>query len=71
MQLLAAPEGDGEPPTSVDGLATLATLSDVSGEVDLTSDEPVTTRYLVVYLTALAPTDGGFRGGIAEVTVRP
>jgi hypothetical protein len=70
VQLLAAHE-DGTAPTAVDGLATLETLSGASNAVTLTAQEPVTTRYLVVWLTALPPTDGGFRGGIAEVTVRP
>ena len=71
MELLAGmPQGDGEP-TSVDGLATLATRSDVSNRVTLTADEPVTTRYLVVWLTSLPPSEGGFKGAISEVTVRP
>jgi putative peptidoglycan lipid II flippase len=70
VQLLAVPQGDGEP-TSVDGLATLATRSDVSNRVTLTADEPVTTRYLVVWLTSLPPSEGGFKGAISEVTVRP
>jgi hypothetical protein len=70
VQVLAAPDG-GEAPTTTDGLVTLDTLSGVRNRVTLTAEEPVTTRHLVVWLTALAPTDGGFRGGIAEVTVRP
>ncbi|HET6563073.1 MAG TPA: hypothetical protein VFG72_14460 [Marmoricola sp.] len=70
VQLLAAPKG-GKAPTAVEGLTTLDTRSGVSKEVTLTAEEPVTTRYLVVWLTALAPTDGGYRGAIAEVTVRP
>jgi hypothetical protein len=70
VQLLAAAEA-ARPPTAVDGLATLDTLSGVSNEVTLTAEEPVTARHLVVWLTALPPTEGGFRGGIAEVTVRP
>jgi Protein kinase domain len=70
LQLLAAPEAGGAP-TAVDGLDTLDTRSGVSSQVTLEAEEPVTARYLVIWLTALAPTDGGFKGGIAEVTVRP
>ena len=36
----------------------------------LTADEPVTTRYLVVWLTALPDIGDGFRGKVAEIDVR-
>ena len=70
LDLLAAPEGSG-PPEGVDGLDTVSSASDVGGEVVLELDEPVTTRYLVVWLTSLPPSDGGYRGRIAEIVVRP
>ncbi|WP_338420093.1 discoidin domain-containing protein [Raineyella fluvialis] len=42
----------------------VASASGASGTVDLTTSSPVTTRYVMIYLTSL-PTDGGgqFRGG--------
>ncbi len=39
-------------------------------KLTLTPDQPVTARWLVVWLTSV-PDVGGFRGGIAEVVVRP
>jgi hypothetical protein len=46
-----------------------------SGELgdpaDLSFDEPVTTRYVLLWLTGLAPSDGGFSAEVAEVTLTP
>ncbi len=69
LQLLAAPEGGSEP-TTTDGLTTVAAPGAASGEIVLSGDETVVTRYLVVWLTALPPADGGYRGAVAEVVVR-
>ena len=38
---------------------------------DLSFDEPVTTRYVLLWLTGLAPSDGGFSAEVAEVTLTP
>ncbi|MDP9430346.1 MAG: protein kinase family protein [Actinomycetota bacterium] len=38
---------------------------------DLSFDEPVTTRYVLLWITRLAPSDGGFSAEIAEVTLTP
>jgi hypothetical protein len=38
---------------------------------DLSFDEPVTTRYVLLWLTGLAPSDGGFAAEVAEVTLTP
>jgi hypothetical protein len=62
LQLLAGPEDAGAP-TAVDGLATLVTRSGVSNQVTLTADEPVRTRYLVVWLTALPRPTAASRAG--------
>jgi hypothetical protein len=58
-------------PTSIDGLDVAAKgTSDDDGTVTLTPDEPVTGRYLVVWLTSVPTVEGDFRGSIAEVEVR-
>jgi hypothetical protein len=59
-----------EPPTDVAGLteAGSATASGTRARVSL--EEPVSGRYLVVWLTAVPAVDGGFRGEVAEVVVR-
>ena len=69
LQLLAAP-AEASAPTSVDGLTTVATVSGGAGDVELAGDRPTTTRYLVVWLTALPEAGGGYRGAVAEVVVR-
>ncbi len=69
VELLAAPEEFGAP-TSTDGLRRVAAAGDAGPKLTLTPDEPVTTRYLVVWLTALPPVDGDYKGRVAEITVR-
>lgn len=68
LELLAADEGAGAP-TSTDGLDVVATAENAGTEVDLELEEPVTTRYLVVWLTSLPPAEGDFVGQIAEIDV--
>ena len=53
-----------------EGLEEVDAATGVGGEVTLTADEAVTTRYLVVWLTALPDVGGGFRGKVAEIDVR-
>lgn len=69
VQLLAAGEGSGAPTTAT-GLDRVATRTGVGGRVVLAPDSPVTTRYLVLWLTALPSVDGGYQGQVAEVVVR-
>jgi hypothetical protein len=70
VRLLAAPKGASGAPTSVQGLTTVDSRKGAAGDVRLAGTQAVTTRYLVVWLTALPPVSGGYRGGIAEVSVR-
>jgi hypothetical protein len=70
VQLLAAPAGATARPTGTGGLRAVAGAEGASGKVHLAPDQAVTTRYLVVWLTALPRVDGGYQGGIAEVAVR-
>jgi hypothetical protein len=70
LKLLAAPAGTTAAPTSVQGLTTVDSHQGAAGDVRLTAAKPVTTRYLVVWLTALPPVPGGYRGGIAELSIR-
>jgi hypothetical protein len=70
LEILAAPDGAGQP-DNVDNLQRVAGAQDVGGRTVLDLDEPVTTQYLVVWLTSLPPVEDGFRGRIAEIVVRP
>jgi hypothetical protein len=58
-----------EPPTAVAGLTPVASDTAESDELEITLERPATGRYLVVWLTSLPPSDGGFRGSVAEVVV--
>ncbi|MDU7360346.1 MAG: murein biosynthesis integral membrane protein MurJ [Propionibacteriaceae bacterium] len=41
------------------------------GKGTITPDAKLSTRYVLVYLTALPKVDGGFQGEIAEISVQP
>ena len=69
LEILAAPKGSAKP-TSISGLKQVASKSGAGTSVDLTLDKTVDTRYLVVWLTSLPPVSGGYKGQIAEVSVR-
>jgi hypothetical protein len=46
----------------------VAASGELTGTDQLTFAAPVTARYLLVWITGLTHTDGGFTGGLAEVT---
>ena len=69
LDILAAPDAQTAP-TGTDGLSTVATKKGAGPAVDLRLKKPVTTQYLVVWLTSLPPVPGGFKGQIAEISVR-
>jgi hypothetical protein len=69
LQLLAAPDAKAAP-SSTDGLPAVATAKDAGTHVDLVPKKPVTTRWLVVWLTSLPPAPGGYQGKVAEISVR-
>lgn len=57
------------PPPGVDGLVPVASAEDAGGRAALELEEPTSTRYLVVWLTALPAAAEGFSGGLREVEV--
>lgn len=70
LELRAAPENATDPPGDAAGWNVVSSATDAGEEVTFEPDEPVTTRYLLVWFTKLPPSEGGFRGGISEVSVR-
>jgi serine/threonine protein kinase len=68
VQILAAPDAPAAP-SSTDGLDTVATRDGAAGRADLTLKKPVTTQWLVVWLTSLPAAPGGFQGRVAEISV--
>jgi serine/threonine protein kinase len=71
LTLFAAPEGSSAP-TDIEGLTRVARETGVQGRVRLpvATAEPVRTRWLVVWLTALPVSGSGYRGQVSEVVVR-
>jgi hypothetical protein len=69
LELRATPEGQTSPPQVAGDLHVVASASDARSQVKLTPQSPVSTRFLLVYLTKLPPTEGGYKGGIAELKV--
>jgi hypothetical protein len=69
LEVLAAP-GAHHAPTTTRGLRTVATRKDAGTKVDLSLTKPVTTRWLVIWLTSLPRVSGGYEGTVSEVAVR-
>jgi len=65
------PAGTTRPPLSSDRQwEVVAEQSGAQKSATLTPAEPVTTRFVLVYLTSLPREGGRYRGGISEVEVR-
>jgi putative peptidoglycan lipid II flippase len=65
------PSGVTKPPMGSDkSWRTVAKQSKAGSTATLTAAEPVTTRYVLVYLTSLPKEGRGYRGGIYEAEVR-
>ena len=59
------------PPMASDGeWRRVAKKAGAGGATTLTAEAPVTTRYVLVYLTSLPKEGEGYRGGIVEAEVR-
>ena len=69
LTLYAAPTSAGEP-SGIEGLRRIGVQSQAGERVTVRLRQAVRTRYVVVWLTSLPRVDGGFRGGISDVTVR-
>ena len=69
FDVYAAPEGSRSP-TDITGLDRVARKSGAGGETQVDLENPVTTRYVVVWLTALPADGGSFRGSVQEIVVR-
>lgn len=69
LQILAAPTATSAP-TSTEGLTKVASDAGAGTRVDLRLEKPVSTRWLVVWLTEVPPVAGGFQGRVAEISVR-
>ncbi len=69
VQVRVAPATQATPPATQDGFAVLGSAQGVDGEVTISGAQQ-STRYVLVWFTRLPPVPDGWRGGVAEVTVR-
>jgi murein biosynthesis integral membrane protein MurJ len=70
LQLRAAPAGASTAPTaSAAAYPLVATLTDAGTHATFTLENPVTTRFVLVWLTSLPAVPGGFEGKVAEIQV--
>jgi hypothetical protein len=69
VELRAGPPDAAAPPGSADDLPVVATVADTEAVARLVPDAPVTTRFLLVWITRLPPDDERFRSGISELQV--
>ncbi len=58
-----------DPATLLDN-APLASATAAPGSADLRLQAPVAARYWLVWFTRLAPSDGAYRAGVEEITLR-
>ncbi len=71
VQVRAAPASAAQPPDTTAGFRLAATRPRAGTVTSIALAKPVTTRFVLVWLTSL-PSEGGnaYRGGIADVTIR-
>ncbi|MFJ5828104.1 protein kinase family protein [Streptomyces sp. NPDC093089] len=67
VEVRTAPEGASSAPSTAEGFTVQASGND--SDVKLKFTKPVTTRYVLVWLTELPLTGGEFRGQLTEVKV--
>ncbi|MFF9913446.1 protein kinase family protein [Streptomyces sp. NPDC013457] len=67
VQLRAAPENATSQPAAPEGFTTVDSGSGT--QVALAADKPVKTRYLLVWLTDLPSSGGGYRGKITDIKI--
>jgi hypothetical protein len=70
VQLRAAAQDADSAPTGLDGFPVVATVDEAGTTARLTPTSPVRTRYLLVWFTRLPATSGGYKEGVAEISVR-
>lgn len=71
---LRVPSTQGATAAPMDSQKSWRTVAKVAGAgttAELKPDQPVTSQYVLVYLTSLPAASGGYRGAVAEVQVNP
>ncbi len=69
VELRAAPDATAAP-TAPEQMRVVAEETGAGTDLTLAPDRPVTTQFLLIWLTELPAVEGGYRGQVAEVVVR-
>lgn len=69
FDIRVAPGDTDGPPATLDGYQVQGSATDASGPTDVELNRPVTTRYVLVWLTRLPPEGSDFSGSVREVSV--
>lgn len=70
LQVMVPKDRENPSRRTVNDWTSLATDYEAGQETTITLEDPPTSRYVLVYLTNLPSVDGGWQGGIREITVR-
>lgn len=69
FEIRVAPGANGQPPGNPDDYQVQGKAQGATGQTEVELNRPVTTRYVLVWLTKLPPDGGDFRGRVHEVAV--
>ncbi len=69
VEVRVAPADSATAPADVDEWQTVGTAGDAAAAVTVDFDEPVETRFVLVWFTALAQDGANYRGGVREVVL--
>jgi putative peptidoglycan lipid II flippase len=70
LEVRTAPADATSPPSGAGNWAVSAQLSGVGEQVEVTLDDPATTRFVLLWFTELPAVEGGWRAEVREVEVR-
>ena len=69
VEVRVAPAENASAPTDTDAWQTVGTADDAAADVTVDFEEPVETRFVLVWFTALAQDGANYRGGVREVVL--
>ncbi len=69
LEVRVAPADSTSAPTDAEAWQTVGTVADAATDVTVQLDEPVQTRFVLLWFTSLAQDGANYRGGIREVVL--
>ncbi len=69
VEVRVAPADSASAPADADAWQTVGTVGDAAADVTVDFDEPVETRFVLIWFTALAQDGANYRGGVREAVL--